>query len=194
MRGTLVIVSGPSGAGKTTIVEKVVAQHNVGVRVITCTTRAPRQGEVDGKDYRFLARRDFARKLSAGKFVEHAEVYGNFYGTLASDIDLALEDFPFAFLVTDVQGAQTIMAKYPEALSIFINISRKELFERLSKRGGSHKTVLGRAARYDAETAKSRLFGVVVRNKTGHLDTAISDLLGALKRRGARSRRAHSTP
>lgn len=173
VQGILVVVSGPSGAGKTSIVEGVIAQSGIGVRVITCTTRRPRGSEVDGKDYRFLSREEFIERLCKGEFIEHAEVYGNFYGTLAADITAAREKFSVAYLITDVQGAETMMRAYPEARNVFISISCNELRERLEKRGDAFAVIAERVNKAAAELAKSGRFAKVIQNREGCLQSAI---------------------
>src|SRR3989344_67499 len=173
--GTLIVVSGPSGAGKTTIVEKSIAQNGCGARVITCTTRRPRQEETDGKDYRFFSRKDFRKKVSAGAFIEHAKVYGHYYGTLHADIEAARKNFSIAFLVTDVQGAATIMYTYPEAHSFFITVARKELIRRISTRGDSPLTLAKRITEIDAELAQAACFDKVIRNRTGRLSASVRE-------------------
>src|SRR3989344_5138487 len=182
MSGTLIIVSGLSGAGKTTIVEKCIAQSGVGVRVITCTTRRARGTEVDGKDYRFLSPKDYESKLAAKEFAEHASVYGNRYGTLSADIRAARENSPLAFLITDVQGTEVIGRTYPEARSIFISIPRNEFAQRLTKRGESPEEVERRLGEVEAELLKARSFDVVMENKLEQLETSIRYFLSCVNR------------
>lgn len=106
----LLLLTAPSGAGKTTVSSGLLETVSGLVRVITCTTRAPRPGEQDGVDYLFLTREDFERRVAAGEFLEHAEVYGNRYGTLASAVAARLEQADDVLLSVDVQGAESIRA------------------------------------------------------------------------------------
>lgn len=119
-KGTVFIVSAPSGAGKTTIVERYLKLHpNTAQKSISCTTRPPRVGEVDGKDYFFITEEQFTHKLQQEAFLEHAEVFGYHYGTLkksVSDVTQAGKDI---FLVIDTQGALLLKNKL-EAFFVFI--------------------------------------------------------------------------
>ncbi|MBM3838113.1 MAG: guanylate kinase [Verrucomicrobia bacterium] len=107
----LVILSAPSGGGKTTVCQKIVETNSNVVRAITCTTRSPREGERDGIDYYFLDERSFLQRVEAGEFLEHATVHGNHYGTLRSSVFDRLRDGQDVLLSIDVQGAATIRAK-----------------------------------------------------------------------------------
>ena len=107
MKGTLLIVSGPSGSGKTTLCRRAEAD-GLTTYSISCTTRAPREGEVDGQDYHFLSQEDFAAKVAAGEFLEHATVHGNSYGTLKSHIIERLNQGLNVVMDIDVQGAALI--------------------------------------------------------------------------------------
>src|SRR5678815_5990428 len=104
----LIIVSAPSGGGKTTLCGQILAANPNTVRAITCTTRPPREGEQDGVDYYFLDATSFLRRVQAGHFLEHATVYGNSYGTLRSEVLDKLRDGKDVLLNIDVQGAASI--------------------------------------------------------------------------------------
>jgi guanylate kinase len=139
-RGILFVVSAPSGAGKTTLVEALRQTHNLFYSV-SCATRAPRTGEVDGEDYRFVADADFRARVAAGDFLEYAQVHGDYYGTLREPVLTNLNNGVDALIDIDTQGAATIRnCSDPiirEALAdVFImppNID--ELRRRLRKRG-----------------------------------------------------------
>lgn len=108
----LIIVSAPSGGGKTTLCQALLdANPQTVVRAITCTTRAPRTGEKDGVDYYFLDAADFLKRVQAGNFLEHATVHGNSYGTLKSEVLNKLRQGKDVLLNIDVQGAATIRSK-----------------------------------------------------------------------------------
>ncbi len=107
----LFLVTAPSGAGKTTVGRGLLEAVPSLVRVVTCTTRSPRPGEVDGVDYHFLARGDFEARVLAGEFLESAEVYGNGYGTLRSEVVRRMDAGLDVLLSVDVQGAETLRAK-----------------------------------------------------------------------------------
>src|SRR5580765_8765870 len=104
----LVLISAPSGGGKTTIIEHLLAARPQMTRAVTCTTRPPRQGEQDGVDYYFLDAASFLKRVQAGNFLEHATVYGNSYGTLKSEVLGKLRQGKDVVLSVDVQGAATI--------------------------------------------------------------------------------------
>lgn len=104
----LLMIAAPSGAGKTTVGQRLLATTPGLVRAVTCTTRPPRPGERDGVDYHFLDRPVFERRVAAGDFLEHAEVYGNRYGTLKEEVRHRLEAGSDVLLSVDVQGAEAI--------------------------------------------------------------------------------------
>ena len=120
MAGILFIISAPSGSGKSTLVSEVRRQV-IGVELaISCTTRPPRGSEENGREYFFTFREEFQRMIDAGIFLEHAEVFGHFYGTTRHSLDEARSDGNDLLLDIDVQGAAQVRAKMPEAVSIFI--------------------------------------------------------------------------
>ena len=109
--GLVLLISGPSGAGKTTLFEQLLEKELSTVRAITCTTRAPREGEKDGVDYYFLDAADFLKRVQAGNFLEHATVHGNSYGTLKAEVLSKLRAGNDVLLNVDVQGAAAIQAR-----------------------------------------------------------------------------------
>lgn len=134
-KGLLIVISGPSGAGKGTICKALVDKHDFWVSV-SATTRKPRVGEVDGHSYYFLDRDDFLAKLDQGDFLEHAEVYGNMYGTPKSNVLKMLDDGRDVILEIDIQGALKVKENYTEGVFIFIMPpSLDELKKRLINRG-----------------------------------------------------------
>jgi guanylate kinase len=136
--GRLIVISGPSGAGKTTLVRHVFEHCPQLVASISATTRPPRQGEQDGRDYHFLSREEFERRRSAGEFIESFEVFGHghWYGTLASEVTPSLLSGKRVVLEIDVQGMVAVLAHYPDAITIFVRPgSVEELERRLRNRG-----------------------------------------------------------
>jgi guanylate kinase len=139
----LMVISAPSGGGKTTVCEKMLAANPNITRAITCTTRPPRDGERDGVDYFFLAAEDFLRRVQAGNFLEHATVYGNSYGTLKSEVLGKLRAGKDVLLTVDVQGAAAIRTQAesdPELERALVEVfltpeSLAVLEQRLKKRG-----------------------------------------------------------
>jgi guanylate kinase len=146
----LVMIAAPSGAGKTTLCDQLLAHNANMTRVITCTTRPPRQGERDGVDYYFLDAASFLKRQQAGDFLEHATVFGNSYGTLKSEVLGKLRQGKDVLLNIDVQGAATIREKArqdPELkralVSIFLTpLSMTVLESRLRKRATDAEAVI----------------------------------------------------
>ena len=130
-----VILSAPSGGGKTTIARRLLQQRpDVGYSV-SCTTRAPRPREIEGKDYYFLTIEDFERRRAAGEFAEWAEVHGNLYGTLRSEITRVLGSGRHVVMDIDVQGARQLRLAFPSAVTVFVlPPSGEVLLDRLRKR------------------------------------------------------------
>ena len=139
----LILISAPSGGGKTTLCQQMLKARPDMVRAVTCTTRAPRSGEKDGVDYYFLKAKDFQRRVKAGDFLEHATVYGNGYGLLKSELLGKLRAGRDVLLNVDVQGAATIRNQAqnePEFRSALVTIfltpaSLAEVRRRLKTRG-----------------------------------------------------------
>lgn len=138
--GILLIVSGPSGSGKTTLCRRLTDEEQGQVAYsLSCTTRAPRPGEVDGTDYRFLSPQEFSEKRERSEFLEWAEVHGNFYGTLKSEIIDRLQKGLDVIMDIDVQGAATIRNCPDEMIQnayvdLYINVPQEELKNRLGGR------------------------------------------------------------
>ena len=148
----LVLISAPSGGGKTTLVQQLLRARRSMVRAVTCTTRPPRPGEKHGKDYYFLKAEDFLRRVQAGNFLEHATVYGNSYGLLKSELLDKLRAGKDVLLNVDVQGAATIREKAlaePELRQALVTIfltpmSLAEIERRLKRRGADSPEVIHR--------------------------------------------------
>ncbi|SNR81345.1 guanylate kinase [Desulfurobacterium atlanticum] len=136
MKGLLIVISAPSGTGKTTLVNMLMKEIPTLEFSISCTTRKPRPGEVNGKDYYFLSLEEFEKKIENNELLEWAEVYGNFYGTPKDKVLQALKEGKDILLDIDTQGALQVKKNYPDAVLIFIlPPSLKELEKRLKKRG-----------------------------------------------------------
>lgn len=142
-RGILIVISGPSGAGKGTICKALVERDKNLFVSVSATTRAPRKGEIDGINYHFLTKEDFFDKVNKGEFLEHAEVYGNHYGTLKSNIEELLEAGKNVILEIDIQGALSVKENTKEGIFIFIlPPSMEELKNRIVNRGSETKESL----------------------------------------------------
>jgi len=144
LEGKMVLISGPSGAGKSTICRRLIQDPRVEFSV-SATTRAPRAGEVDGRDYHFLTPPEFRAKMAAGEFIEQAEVHGNLYGTLRAPMERAIEAGRIYLLEIDVQGANQIKAQQIPGLFLFIAPPDAEtLRKRLVGRGTDSTEVIER--------------------------------------------------
>lgn len=139
----LIVISAPSGGGKTTLAQLLLAANPGMVRAVTCTTREPRPGEKDGVDYYFLDPASFLKRVQAGNFLEHATVHGNSYGTLKAEVLGKLRQKKDVLLIVDVQGAATVREEAEKDLelrralvSVFLTPpSLNILEERLKRRG-----------------------------------------------------------
>jgi guanylate kinase len=174
----LIIISGPSGVGKDTIIDALrrrdIEANRTGDRhyVVTCTTRAPRTGEVDGVDYHFLTREEFLRIRAGRGFLEANEVHGNWYGSPRDQVRDALVGGRDVILKIDVQGAQVVKEQVSEALLIFVvPPSLEELFERLRTRATETAEQLEVRQRDAAiELARQNDYDHVVPNDTGQVE------------------------
>ena len=164
-RGRLVVVSGPSGVGKTAVIDRLLV-HPKFARALTATTRALREGERDGVDYMFLSKEEFLRRAAWGYFLEHADVYGRLYGTPRGHAESILASGRHCLLNIDVQGAASLRAAGIEALFVFlVPPSLAELERRLRERGlDAPDVVAGRLAAVDREMAEAERFDLKLVN------------------------------
>ena len=166
-RGTLFVVSAPSGAGKTTLCREMRLRLPDLAYSVSVTTRAPRAGEIDGVDFRFVAEAEFRAMLARGEFAEWATVHGHLYGTRARALEEALGGGRDVLLDIDTQGAAQLRARYPEAVLVFIVApSMKELEQRLRERRSDAESEIGRRlARAREEIALWRQYDYLVVNR-----------------------------
>ncbi len=180
MPGTLFILSAPSGAGKTSLAERLLATDPGVVRSVSHTTRAPRPGEVNGHDYHFVSADRFERMAAAGEFLEHATVHGNRYGTSQSWVAGRLAEGRDVILVIDVQGAAQVRRLMPNTIGVFVlPPSLAALVERLTRRGDASEVIAGRVDAARGEIAHVAEFDYVIINDS--LDCAVQDITGIVR-------------
>ena len=194
-QGVLFIVSAPSGAGKTSLV-KALLKTDPAIRLsVSYTTRAPRPGETEGRDYHFVSRERFEIMLADGEFLEHAEVYGNFYGTSKGSIGRDLNAGHDILLEIDWQGADQVRRHFPQSASVFIlPPSFNALRTRLAGRGQDSDEIIERrlaAAAHDVAHAEA--FDYIIVNDD--FDHALQDLVAitrSIRLEAARQLKRHA--
>lgn len=172
-----IIVSSPSGAGKTTIVDAVLKRDKSVSRVITATTRAPRKGEKDGVDYHFWTIKQFEQAIKKGQMLEWAQVHTHYYGIPKKSVDTLLKKGICPILVIDVQGARTVKKEYPEAATVFIvPPSLKELKNRILGRNDDTQDIEIRLETAKKEMQELDKYDYALLNDD--LEKAVSDMAG----------------
>lgn len=180
----VIVFSAPSGSGKSTIIRRLMADTDLRMSFsVSCTSRSPRAGEVDGREYFFITPEEFRERIAKGEFLEYEEVYeGRFYGTLRSQVDAQLSAGQNVVLDIDVKGASNVKAVYGErALTIFIQPpSIEELRHRLTVRGTEDEaTIDTRISRAEYELSFAPSFDHIVINDD--LDTAVNEAKEIIK-------------
>ena len=181
MPGDLFVVVAPSGAGKTSLVNRLLEAER-GIRLsVSHTTRAPRAGEVDGREYHFVSRAAFEAMIAAGDFLEHADVYGNYYGTSRRWIEQELAGEHDVLLEIDWQGARQVRKLFPRMVGIFIlPPSLAELRRRLTDRGKDSPAVIERRMASAREEISHVLeFEYIIVNE--QFDVALADLQAVVR-------------
>lgn len=182
-RGRLFVISGPSGVGKGTLVDRLLELRPDLTYSVSATTRRPRPGERDGRDYRFLSDAEFDRLVEAGGFLEWAEVYGHRSGTLLEPVEQARSRGQDVVLEIDVQGARSVRERVADAVLIFLQPpSAEELARRLERRGTEDAPALRRRLEaVEREMEQRSWFDHVVENDD--LDRAVSEVASILDAR-----------
>lgn len=182
-QGRLLIFSGPSGAGKTTVLRRVIKKATQPLVMSTsATTRPPRPGEKDGKDYHFLSDEDFQQRREAGDFLECFEVYGrgHWYGTLRETVSASLQAGQWVVLEIDVQGRERVVKQYPDAVSFFVRPESLEVLEqRLRDRGTENEETIARrleVARHEWPFGQQYTYEIINHS----VDQAVDDICSKL--------------
>ena len=180
-KGNLFIVTGPSGAGKGTVLGRLLPSMEQLQYSVSATTRAPREGEEDGVNYYFLNRNDFLNMVDRGEFLEYAEYVGNFYGTPAGPVDECLEKGVDVILEIEVQGALRVKARRPDAILIFMLApSFRDIEARLFGRGDTAPELIReRLERARWEYTQAGQYDYLVVND--NVDKAVSEILSIIE-------------
>lgn len=189
--GLMVVVSSPSGAGRTTIVRRVVPQDETIRYSTSVTTRPKRFGEKEGKDYFFVSEKEFKQRVERGEFVEWAEVHGFMYATPRAPVVQVIQQGGFIILDIDVQGTMRVKEEFPDCVTVFIAPpSLENLEQRLRNRGTDSEELIRRKLQ-DAlrEVAKIPGYDYLIINDD--LDTAVRQLQAVLEAERCRTKRVH---
>lgn len=187
-KGTFFVLSGPSGSGKGTVLKEVLRKSDRIVYSVSATSRSPRAGEVDGINYYFKSREEFETLIKADAFIEYTETYGNYYGTLKSEVEKAIENGKNIILEIDPVGARNVRAHYPDAVLMFLVAPDLEvLSSRLSGRGSENAETF--KIRHDAalsEMENATLYDYVVVND--FVERAADDILAIIRAENLRTK------
>lgn len=179
-QGKIIILSGPSGVGKGTIVKELLRRFPHLTLSVSATTRAPREGEQDGREYYFITKDDFEGRIARGEMLEHARYVDNYYGTPADAVNKQLAQGLGVILEIEVQGARQVMSQVEDAVSIFIlPPDRQTLIDRLHGRGTEDEAIIQKRvamALSELDTADKYRYRVV----NDDLDDAIADVIDIL--------------
>lgn len=187
-KGTFFVLSGPSGSGKGTVLKEVLRKSDRIVYSVSATSRSPRAGEVDGINYYFKSREEFETLIKADAFIEYTETYGNYYGTLKSEVEKAIENGKNIILEIDPVGARNVRAHYPDAVLMFLVAPDLEvLSSRLSGRDSESAETF--KIRHDAalsEMENATLYDYVVVND--FVERAADDILAIIRAENLRTK------
>ena len=180
MRGKLIIVSGPSGSGKSTVTKIVKDKLNIPLS-ISATTRNPRDGEIDGKDYFFLSKEEFKNKIANDEFYEYAEVHGNYYGTLKKTVEENLDKGLNVILEIDVQGALIAKEKKKDAVLVFFRTKDMDILEKRlrDRKTDSEEVIQTRLKNAEDELKYEDKYNYTIINE--NLDDSIQELIDIIE-------------
>ena len=180
MRGKLIIVSGPSGSGKSTVTKIVKDKLNIPLS-ISATTRNPRDGEINGKDYFFLSKEEFKNKIANDEFYEYAEVHGNYYGTLKKTVEENLDKGLNVILEIDVQGALIAKEKKKDAVLVFFRTKDMAILEKRlrDRKTDSEEVIQTRLKNAETELKYEDKYNYTIINE--NLDDSIQELIDIIE-------------
>lgn len=190
-RGLLVVISGPSGVGKGTVRKALFNMPNQNfVYSVSMTTRKMRENEIDGVDYYFVSREEFEERIAAGKFLEHAEFVGNYYGTPLDKVEAQLDLGKEVVLEIEVEGALQVRKKCPTAVLIFLVPPGKQaLYDRLKKRGTEPEDVIeARIAKANREFKLAHMYDYIVVND--EIENAADRIMAIIRAEHAKTERS----
>lgn len=190
-RGLLVVISGPSGVGKGTVRKALFNMPNQNfVYSVSMTTRKIRPGEIDGVDYYFVNREEFEERLDQGKFLEHAEFVGNYYGTPLDKVEAQLDKGKEVILEIEVEGALQVRKKCPNAVLIFLVPPGKQaLYDRLKKRGTENDIVINeRITKANREFKLAHMYDYIVVND--EIENAADRIMAIIRAEHAKTERS----
>ena len=187
-KGTFFVLSGPSGSGKGTVLQEVLRKSDRIVYSVSATSRSPRAGEVDGINYYFKSREEFETLIKADAFIEYTETYGNYYDTLKSEVEKAIENGKNIILEIDPVGARNVRVHYPDAVLMFLVAPDLDILSsRLSGRGSENAETF--KIRHDAalsEMENATLYDYVVVND--FVERAADDILAIIRAENLRTK------
>ena len=187
MKGFLVVIAGPTGVGESTVTNAVIRRLSRACRLITTTSRAKRPGEKQGREYSFLSKGEFQRRIRSGYFLEYIFMRsrGVYYGTERSKIERAIRQKKILIANLELQGLRVMRREYPETLAIFLK--PEYIGQILERKLKQHPTITKkelalRLAEARRELSEARYYDVVVVNREGHLEATVTKILALIRR------------